>query len=193
MGLLQLQAPAAEPVTLAEAKLQCRVDGTDEDALINSLIATARLQAEHRTGRALITQTWRLTLDRFPFDSLELPLAPAVSVEVVTYLDETGTRQTLSAAGYQLITDELVPRLIPAYGEAWPSCRVTPGSVRVDFTAGYGTSGDSVPKTVKQWMLLAINTWYAQRENVITVTIVGELPRDFFDGLLDLVRIVRIA
>ncbi len=193
MGLLQLLAPAAEPVTLAEAKLQCRVDGADEDALLNSLIATARLQAEHRTGRALITQKWRLTLDRFPFDSLELPLAPAASVEAVTYLDENGTRQTLAAASYRLITDELVPRLVPSYGEAWPSCRVTPGSVQVDFTAGYGAAGANVPSTVRQWMLLAISTWYAQRDVVITGTIVGELPRDFFDGLLDPVRIVRIA
>ena len=37
----------AEPVTLEEARLHLRVDHTDEDALIGSLIIAARELAEH--------------------------------------------------------------------------------------------------------------------------------------------------
>ena len=57
-----------------------------DDGLIAALIVTARQQAEHRTGRALVTQQWRLGLDRFADDSLELT-SKLQSVQSVTYLD----------------------------------------------------------------------------------------------------------
>jgi hypothetical protein len=65
-GLVQTAAPASEPVTLAEAKLWARIDSTVDDALVTSLIAAARQYAEDYTSRAIITQSWRMTLDRFP-------------------------------------------------------------------------------------------------------------------------------
>ena len=45
----------AEPVTLEEARLHLRVDHTDEDALIGSIILAARELAEHETGRVFST------------------------------------------------------------------------------------------------------------------------------------------
>jgi hypothetical protein len=60
--------PSVEPVSLAEARSYLRVDAdvTSEDALITDLIAAARQDAEKITWRALVMQTWRATLDRFP-------------------------------------------------------------------------------------------------------------------------------
>ena len=171
---------------LAEAKLHLRVDAdiTKDDSLITALIVTARQQAEHRTGRALMTQQWRLGLDQFPADSLELPLPKLQSVQSVTYLDSNGSRQTLVNAEYDVITDELVGRIIPAYGKSWPDCRERPGSVRVDYTCGYGAAAD-VPQSIKAWMLLAIATWYENREALTAGHPVAELPRCFWEGLLD--------
>jgi uncharacterized phiE125 gp8 family phage protein len=57
-----IAGPGEEPVSLAEAKAFCRIDGTDEDALVSALITAARLHVESITGRALLTQTWRLIL-----------------------------------------------------------------------------------------------------------------------------------
>ena len=70
--LTQLSPPSAEPLSLAEAKLHLRVgaDITEDDGLIAALIVTARQQAEHRTGRALVSQQWRYAIDAFPVDSL---------------------------------------------------------------------------------------------------------------------------
>ena len=134
--LTQLSPPSAEPLSLAEAKLHLRVDAdiTEEDGLIAALIVTARQQAEHRTGRALVSQQWRLGLDQFPDDSLELPKPKLVSVQSVTYLDSNGTRQTLAGGDYEVITDELVGRLVPAFGKSWPACRLFPGSVQLIFS-----------------------------------------------------------
>jgi hypothetical protein len=66
MPIKHTLAPTVEPITLAEAKLHLRVDATDDDALIGSLISAARFEAEHRCSRALVTQQWELSLDSFP-------------------------------------------------------------------------------------------------------------------------------
>lgn len=184
MGLTLLIAPTEEPVSLADAKSHLRVEHTDDDVLITSLIATALQAAEARTGRAFVTQQWRQTLDAWPVDSVvEIDKARLISVEAVSYLDSDGIRQTLDAATYQVVTDTLVGFVQPAYGTTWPACRCTPGSIRVDYTSGYGNAA-AVPQALKAWMLLAIATWYAQRE-ALTEAIVAELPRAFWEGLLD--------
>ena len=54
MSLTLVSPPAAEPVTLAEAKSHLKLDTSDEDTLIASLITAARARAEWHTGRALV-------------------------------------------------------------------------------------------------------------------------------------------
>lgn len=190
MGLKLKTAPVAEPVTLDEAKKHCKIDSVDDDTLITALIVSARQQAEHGTGRALVAQEWELSLDNFPSDSLEIPKPPLQSVASITYLDADGVRQTLASTEYQVITDELVGRIVPAYSKCWSSCRVQPGSVVVTFTAGYGAAA-SVPQNIKSWMLISIGTLYSQREDVM-FGLSSELPREFFAGLLDPYRVERI-
>lgn len=46
-----ITAPAAEPITLAEAKLHARADTSAYDSLITALIVAAREECEHITGR----------------------------------------------------------------------------------------------------------------------------------------------
>lgn len=191
MGKTLFTAPSVEPVTLAEAKLHCKVDGNDDDTLITSLITAARLNAEHRTGRVLITQTWDITFDGFPDDSLDLPFPPLQSVTSITYLDSNGASQVLANTEYQVIINELSGRVVPAYGKAWPGTRPQPGAVTVRIVAGYGLAV-AVPQSIKNWMLLIIGTLYAQREVVITGTIVQDSPREFFDSLLDPYRVFRL-
>ena len=79
MALIRIAAPASEPLALADAKAHCRVDHTDDDALITALIVAAREQAEHETGRALVTQTWELVHDAFP-EAFVLRKPPVASV-----------------------------------------------------------------------------------------------------------------
>lgn len=182
MGLTLKTAPGTEPLTLAEAKLPCKVDSTDDDALITALIASARQQAEHRTGRALVTQQWELTLECFAGRIL-LPRPVLVSVQSVKYLDDNGALQTLASTEYQVVISELVGYIQPAYGKSWPSCRVQPDSVVIAYTAGYGNAA-AVPSSIKAWMLMAIGTMYDQR-NAVSEGQKNEVPRDFFAGLLD--------
>src|SRR5262245_26780663 len=112
MALVLTSAPALEPVTLAEAKAHLRVDGAAEDTLIASLLLTARLHVETTHGLALITQGWRLTLDRWPLTKdFALPLLPAQSIDEVRVLPATGAATVIAADDYVADTDGVPPRL----------------------------------------------------------------------------------
>src|SRR3954453_3955872 len=102
MALFQVTAPSTEPISTADAQLQCRVDASDEDALIDALVKAAREHVETFTHRALITQTWDLKLDAFPCTGeIWLPKPPVASVTSITYLDTTGVSQTWASSNYR--------------------------------------------------------------------------------------------
>lgn len=183
MSLIIITPPATEPVTLAEARLHLKVDSTDDDTLISALITAMREQAEHRTGRAFITQTLELVLDAFPAD-IELPRPPALAITSVKYYDTNGTQQTMDAALYSLDSNSEPAWLVPAYGESWPATYGIPNAVRVRYTAGYGAASD-VPSAIKAWILSGLSTMYNIREQVVVGGVMSPLPRSFMDGLLD--------
>lgn len=167
--------PASEPVTLAEAKAHLRVDGTDEETLISSLIVATRQYAERYMRRALINQTWRYDADQFE-DRIQLWPAPVSSITSVTYVDSAGSTVTVSSSDYQADLAAEPAILMPSYAAAvWPLARPSSlGSIRVTFVAGYGSSASSVPTGIKQAILLLIGHWFANRE--ITSTKATELP-----------------
>src|SRR6185369_1494353 len=176
-GLSQTVAPTAEPVSRAEAKAHVRQDSTADDDQLDGLIKAARHYCERWTGRAFVTSTWALTLDCLPCggDALRLPKSPAIAVSSITYTDTAGATQTLSSTLYQVDVTTEPARIIPAYGQVWPTTRSQLGAVTVTFTAGYGAAS-AVPQPIKQAMLLLIGSWYENREAVIKGTIVAELP-----------------
>ena len=67
-GLEIVSAPSSEPIAQSVAKTFLKVDTSDDDTLITELIKTARQFCEEYTGRALITQTLKLSLDGFVED-----------------------------------------------------------------------------------------------------------------------------
>lgn len=179
-----ITAPAEEPITLTQAKLQCRVDGSDEDALFTGvIIPAARHMAEQRTGQALVTQTWELALDAFPSAEIEIEKPPVQSITSVKYLDIDGVEQTVSSTDYALDGyGSMQHRVIPDYGYSWPSSQSVPNAVKVRFVAGFGLA-TAVPEDIKAWLLLAIGTLYANRETVTQGQ--AELPGAFWQSLLD--------
>lgn len=182
---LKLITPASVlPVTLAEAKAHLRVDVTDDDTLITAMIMAAAELAEQHTGRAIMTQTWELTLDAFP-DALELTRTPVQSITSIIYADSTGTNQTLSGSAYALDTadDYGHAYVVPAYGTSWPDTRDQVNAVAVRYLAGYASAA-AVPESIKSWIKLAVGSMYTNRES----TVVGSgavLSLGFADSLLD--------
>ena len=170
MGLKLKTAPTTEPITLAQAKLHCRVDHNDEDTLFDALIVAARQHCEGVQNRAYITQTWELWLDNFPNkDYIEIPLPPLQSVTSVTYYDTNDDDDTFD--DYDVDTNSFVGRIVLKYNKSWPYIILRPSNaVVIEFVAGYGNAA-AVPQTVKQAMLLLISHWYANRETVLVGTV----------------------
>ncbi|HEX6050025.1 MAG TPA: head-tail connector protein [Gemmatimonadaceae bacterium] len=170
--------PAAEPLTLATVKAHLRLtdDAGAEDALLNVLISAAREWAEDQTRRALITQTWQETFDRFPPCEIRLGLTPVQEITKVSYVDASGAAVDLAAAQYIVDAASLPARVRRAYGVSWPSTRDQANAVSVEFTAGYGDAPDDVPAAIRMAMLLVVGDLYANREAQIVGTIVAENP-----------------
>lgn len=69
--------------------------------------------------------------------AIELPRSPLISIDGFTYLDTTGTLQTLAPAAYQAVTgDDSAPQIYPADGTYWPVTAFDPAAVTITFTAG---------------------------------------------------------
>lgn len=175
-SLSQVTAPAVEPVTASNAKLQMRITTSMDDALVDARIAPARAWAEHETGRQFITATWELRLDAWPCGRvIDLPKPPLQSVESVKYLDPDGVEQTLAPAAYDVDTASLKGRIVRKLTTDWPELAAVPGAVRIQFKAGYGDTADKVPPLAVSSMLLHIQAAH-----------LGD--KDTFDGIMEAAR-----
>lgn len=163
LGIVVTTPPTAEPVTLEEARLHLRVSDDSEDEQLDGLIKAAREYVETRIDRALMTQTIRLSLDRFPAYEIRLPKPPLQSVTSVQYIDGAGATQTVSASDYRVDTYTEPGRIEPV--TVWPVADARVAAVRVTYVAGF-TSAALVPQTIKQAMLLLMTHWYENRSAV---------------------------
>jgi uncharacterized phiE125 gp8 family phage protein len=158
---LQLNTPpAAEPVTLSQAKAWLRVEsGDDEDALITSLIGAARARAEWHTGRAFITQGWTLWLDRASVLA-EIPLPPLQAVSAVTLYMQDDSARVLDPGQYRVDTVS-DPGRVALKPDIRAGLRGL-NALSIAFTAGYGDAAD-VPAPIAQAILQILASLYEHR------------------------------
>lgn len=168
MRLRLIAAPSTEPLTVDEARLQILETDTAQDAALEAWIATAREQLDGPDGilgRALITQTWELLLDRFPCDrEIALPLPPLQSVESIKYLDASGVEQTVATSVYGADIAAQPGVVYLKRGQSWPVTFDERNAVVIRFIAGYGDDADAVPQRLRSAMKLHIGDLFANRE-----------------------------
>jgi uncharacterized phiE125 gp8 family phage protein len=166
MGLKLITAPIEEPVTVAEAKANMKVEHSAEDTLIGQRIKAARMLAEHETSRAFITQTWEYAIDAFPVSEIRLPYPPLASVTSIKYDDTAGVEQTLSGAVYTIDTHSEPGWVLPVYGAEWPSTLAAANAVRIRYVVGYGDA-DDVPADAKEFILAYVSLSFEQRSPML--------------------------
>ena len=133
----------SEPITIAEAKLFCKITGTGDDALIAELIRAARETIEEYCGITIAQKTLVVEYDKLPKDGkLFLPYGPVSSgtAIVVKTIDEEDVATTLVNNTEWYDTGYPWPTLRIA--SFWSS-RVT--RVQVEYVAGYGISTYTPP------------------------------------------------
>lgn len=192
MSLYIVTPPNMEPVSLAEARAHCKLDVTDDDALLAGYIMASREMLEHEIQRALIARTYEYTLDEFPSgdDAIELPMGPipasgAMSVTSVKYTDSADVEQTVSGSAYTVDAYSNVPRVQPVAG--WPTPKQAINAVRVRYVSGH-PDASLIPANLKTWILLQVEHFNANRASTAAGTIQA-LP--FVGRLLDAYRSYR--
>lgn len=184
MPMVLKTPPASEPLSLDEVKkfLRLELSETEEDVLLTTLIAGAREYAESYQNRPLVTQTWQLYLDRFPYDP-EIELKPGLqSVVSVKYTTADGAEIVFSADNYEVDNKSIIGKLILKNGISWPTDKLkSVNGVCVEFVCGYGDAED-VPKLTKTAMKIWIAYQYADRQ--------GEEQPKAVDILLNSERVI---
>lgn len=190
MNVTVLTAPAAEPVSLADAKAYLRIAYDGEDDLVASLVAAARSRVEEEAGLALIARTLRVTLDAWSpsivrLRTMRLPVRPAVSLVAVRVKDAEGIGET--------VTDRFnveagrSARLIWASG-AFPRPGLPASGIEIDYVAGFGEAAEDVAEELRLAVTrLAAHAYQARDAD----TIAGKLPEDVA-GLIAPWRRVRL-
>lgn len=155
MTLSLVTGPLAEPLDLLDAKLHLRVDGADEDSLIEGLIVAARLSIEANIGMALIDQTWKWSPEHFAKTQgtllYKMPLGPASAIISVLVAG-----QPLTASEYSFVsgldgtlTFERAPKN---------------ADMDITFVAGFGGTSDDVPRDLRHAIAMLVAHWFEKRE-----------------------------
>lgn len=168
MALVLYSAPAVEPISLTEAKLHLRVDGTDEDSLIGALITAARLDIETMSLHKLISQTWDWYMDDWPSSPVQVPFPPLASVTGIYYTIEGAAEATWSSSYYSVDAYSVPGWIVLQSTASWPSgSLIEANGVRIRFVCGFGAAGSNVDSRLRQAMLLLIGHYYEHREAVV--------------------------
>lgn len=190
-SLTRQTAPAVEPVTLAEAKAHLRVDTSDDDTYIGTLITAAREWCEQYLDRTLVHTQWVMRFDKFPdsgIEPVELPRPPMVmsgtaTAVTVTFTQEAGPTSTYSTAEYRVDRNATPGAILPIYGSTWTPHRQDDNAISVTWWGGYGASGTSVPAAIRHAILMLVGHWYESRQAVIAT---GAVPQEVPYGVQSL-------
>lgn len=166
MNNLLVTPPAALAVPLAAARRAARVNGTELDAELQGKVEGISEEVEHLTGRALVHQTWSMTLDAFPVGAIRLPPVGLARIDHVQFYDTTGALCTLDPQDYQVDTKSEPGFVVPAPGRAWPATALVINAVEVQYVCGYGPDDTSVPKAIQDYILGMLENQYYPNENV---------------------------
>ena len=164
--------PTVEPVTLQSMKDVLVISGNEDDMMLTEYIAVAREFIEEVTGIAMITQEWQLSLDAWPGGQEEwwdgwrqgsrselyganpgqvvIPRYPLISIDAVTVYDENGASAVVNVAGtFDVDLYQKPGRLVLKRGAVWPIALRAANAIIIEYTAGYGGSGATVPAALR--------------------------------------------
>jgi len=183
-------------VTLADIKAWLKIDISDDDALITSLIKASTLEIERYIRRELLRKTFKLYLDTFPSQSIffnifrsrtnlilvkRSRLTAITSIEffsdsVLTVFDDTLYDFT--------IDDQYSSIFLIDINTLWPITDIRKQAVQITFDAGYGDDESFVPEDLKQALKMLVAFLYENRGDCNTTLSTGGTSSTTEDSML---------
>lgn len=137
-------------------------DSGMQDGLLESYIRSAIAAIEGRTGKALLTRQFKLTLEDWRDASEQaLPVAPVSSITSLTLYDAANVATVIAADRYRLVQDTHRPKLASA-GYVLAQVPMD-GRIEVVFNAGFGAAWTNVPPDLQQAVYLLAAQYYEHR------------------------------
>lgn len=170
-----VQAAQGSIVSLAELKQHIRVEHTDDDTYLQSLIYAATEWCEKKVDRYFIQTRLSATWDYFPVE-IRLPKPPIYTLNpsiTIFYKDAAQNEVLLASSEYRVEYGE--PGVLrPNYAGTWPSAISDVNSVTVSWNAGYGSDGQSIPIGVRHAVLMLAGHLYERRlayDNIASIEV----------------------
>jgi uncharacterized phiE125 gp8 family phage protein len=177
-------------IDVASAKAWLKVETVADDALIGALVSSAIATIEAQTGKFMSAKEFTQELRGFPSVypyEVRLFRGPVTDISSIEYDPADGT-DPVAVTEFRLV-EGVNARLLPAFGETWPSTLDGSGTVRITGTAGF--VDDEAPELDTAALLLVAH-WYQNREAVNVGNITTELPLAV-DMLIQPYRSVRLG
>lgn len=136
----------AGAAALGEAKAYLRVEGSEEDAMLERLIGSAAELCERFLQQALLRRGFSETLE-LSGAWTRLGMAPVQSISAVEGVRSDGSTVAISADSYAIDID--------AHGEGWVRVSQVDDAVRikVKYQAGVAADWASLPEALRQGMV----------------------------------------
>ncbi|WOI53993.1 phage head-tail connector protein [Parvularcula sp. LCG005] len=156
----QVTPPATLPIPLDALKAALRIDRDDEDALLDHVQRTAVTVIERRLDRALLRQSWSLSVQALPQGPLALRPGQVVSIDSV--------EATYGAATPFTLREDAIKKRLG--DDAWVCVELpytqgtdTFSSLTISFSAGAEDAG-ALPADLLHAVYLLSAHYYEERE-----------------------------
>lgn len=186
-----VSGPTEDAVSLATVKEFLRIDGTADDTALGVIISGCTKRVEQFIDRKLVTQTWDVFYDDFPYTEadvwwdgvregsqselrkpakyMELPFGPLQSVTYFYSYGEDDVAVDFSTANWQADLKGPAPRIVLKMGGAWPTTILRPvNGVQIRGVFGFGAAA-AVPDDIKQGLLSFIAKTYEHRGDELPI------------------------
>jgi uncharacterized phiE125 gp8 family phage protein len=174
MSTFLLAAPAVEPLSLADAKNFLRVEHDVDDAIIAALVSAARNHVEALTRCALIAQTWRLVLDRWPDGGRITPrIGPLRALAAALVFNAAGEANAIDPETFVF---DRAAGVIAAPGWSLPTPGRGVAGIELDLDVGFGEAASDVPPTLLQAIRMLVAHWYENRGLIAIGQTVAMMP-----------------
>jgi uncharacterized phiE125 gp8 family phage protein len=156
-------APAQRVVSLNALKDFLRIDTSDDDNLLTSLLKAAEQRLEKESELKFVNQTWEIYFDSFPLrmkneawwdgvregaitqlydrtkGEINLPFGPISSFTSLSYFPEDGSEETYPASNYVVDDIGYRGRIRLKTGSIWPAVVLRPlNAVKIEAVFGFG-------------------------------------------------------